>query len=101
MCEWGGRRRLPSGRRARPTVIVLPALRTPGRVLRGELTDYSGESPMRKPRPAATRTIVLSALTFALVASSCESKDSERNVASQAGPGLADVASGASGAAGT
>ena len=41
---------------------------------------------MRKPRPAATRTIVLSALTLALVASSCDSKVSER-VASQSGPG--------------
>ena len=39
---------------------------------------------MRKPRLAATRTIVLSALAFALVASSCDSKE---RAASQGGPG--------------
>ena len=39
---------------------------------------------MRKPRPAATRTIVLSALTLALVASSCDSKAAAR-VDSQTG----------------
>ena len=41
---------------------------------------------MRKPTPAATRTIVLAALALLLVASCSDSKDTERVVA-QSGPG--------------
>ena len=67
MCEWSGRRRLPSGRRDRPTV----AHRLPG------------ESPMRKPSPAAARTIILSALALVLVASCSDSNNAELAVDSR------------------
>src|SRR6476661_5457574 len=72
-----------------------------GEPARPSLTDYSGESPMRKPRLAATRTIVLAALTLAVIASCGEPKAADQTVASQMRIGHAtDAAGGTSGFAG-
>ena len=56
---------------------------------------------MRKPRLAATRTIVLAALTLAVIASCSEPKAADQTVASQMRIGHAtDAAGGTSGFAG-
>src|SRR6476660_8029934 len=57
-----------------------------GEPARPSLTDYSGDSPMRKPRPAATRTIVLAVLALILVASCQEARSPGAAVDSQSGP---------------
>lgn len=56
---------------------------------------------MRKPTPAATRTIVLSALSLILVASCGEKRSADRAVLAQVGsPNAADAAGGTTGFAG-
>src|SRR5690349_19701410 len=53
-----------------------------GEPARPSLTHYLGDSPMRKPRLVATRTIVLATLTLILVASCSEKADRSLEVRS-------------------